>query len=197
MGKFCLNMLEMALRLANHDRSYEGVALKFFEHFASIAAAMGELWDEPDGFFYDRLRMPDGSSLPLRARSMVGLLPLFAAVQLDPRCGNGCRSSASGPIGFSSTSAAGRLLRLLREGRPAGVIALVDESRLRRVLARMLDEAEFLSPYGLRSLSRYHRDHPLVVALAAAKRGSTTSRPSRRADSSAATRTGAGRSGSR
>jgi hypothetical protein len=84
MGKFCLNMLEMALRLANRDHSYEGVALKFFEHFAAIAEAMGELWDETDGFFYDRLRMPDGSSRPLRARSMVGLLPVFAAVRLEP-----------------------------------------------------------------------------------------------------------------
>src|SRR5271157_4352783 len=83
MAKFCLNMLEMALRLANQDRSYEGVAIKFFEHFASIAAAMNELWDEEDGFFYDRLRKPDGSILPLRARSMVGLLPIFAAVELS------------------------------------------------------------------------------------------------------------------
>ena len=83
MAKFCLNMLEMALRLANHDRAYEDVALKFFEHFAQIAIAMNELWDEQDGFFYDRLRKPDGSTMPLRARSMVGLLPLFAAVQLS------------------------------------------------------------------------------------------------------------------
>ena len=83
MAKFCLNMLEMALRLANHDRAYEDVALKFFEHFAQIATAMNELWDEQDGFFYDRLRKPDGSTIPLRARSMVGLLPLFAAVQLS------------------------------------------------------------------------------------------------------------------
>ena len=85
MAKFCLNMLEMALRLANRDRAYEGVAVKFFEHFAAIAAAMGELWDEEDGFFYDRLRMPDGSTLPLRARSMVGLLPIFAAVRVRRR----------------------------------------------------------------------------------------------------------------
>ena len=82
MAKYCLNMLEMALRLANHDRSYEDIAIKFFEHFASIAAAMGELWDEQDGFFYDRLREPNGATLVVRARSMVGLLPVFASCQI-------------------------------------------------------------------------------------------------------------------
>ncbi len=82
MAKYCLNMLEMALRLANHDRSYEDIAVKFFEHFASIAPAMNELWDEEDGFFYDRLRKPDGETMVVRARSAVGLLPVFASVQL-------------------------------------------------------------------------------------------------------------------
>ncbi len=83
MAKFCLNMLEMALRLANHQPTYEDVAVKFFEHFALIAAAMSKLWDEQDGFFYDRVRKHDGSTFTVRARSMVGLLPIFAAVQLD------------------------------------------------------------------------------------------------------------------
>ena len=83
MAKFCLNMLEMALRLANHQPSYEDLAVKFFEHFALIAAAMSKLWDDQDGFFYDRLRKRDGSTFTVRARSMVGLLPIFAAVQLD------------------------------------------------------------------------------------------------------------------
>ena len=89
MAKFCLNMLEMAVCLANRDPSYEDVALKFFEHFAKIAHAMRELWDEEDGFFYDHLRKPDGQVFTIRARSMVGLLPIFAAVQI----------SASGPEG--------------------------------------------------------------------------------------------------
>ena len=83
MAKFCLNMLEMALRLANHQPTYEDVAVKFFEHFALIATAMSKLWDEQDSFFYDRLRKRDGSTFTVRARSMVGLLPMFAAVQLD------------------------------------------------------------------------------------------------------------------
>ena len=166
MAKFCLNMLEMALRLANHDRTYEDVALKFFEHFAQIATAMNELWDEQDGFFYDRLRKPDGSTIPLRARSMVGLLPLFAAVQLSATLWERLsyfRGRASWFI-ENKPQLAGFVRYFAKDDRPE-LIALVDESRLRRVLARMLDEAEFLSPYGLRSLSRYHREHPLIVPL--------------------------------
>jgi Mannosylglycerate hydrolase MGH1-like glycoside hydrolase domain len=166
MAKFCLNMLEMALRLANHDRTYEDVALKFFEHFASIAAAMGELWNEQDGFFYDRLRMPDGSILPVRARSMVGLLPLFAAVNLSASLWErlpGFRRRASWFVA-NKPQLASFLRYFANDDRPE-LIGLVDETRLRRVLARMLDEAEFLSPYGLRSLSRFHREHPLVITL--------------------------------
>jgi hypothetical protein len=166
MAKFCLNMLEMALRLANHDRAYEDVAVKFFEHFAAIAAAMNELWDEQDGFFYDRLRMPDGSTLPLRARSMVGLLPLFTAVELDPSLWEGLsyvRARARWVI-ENKPPLAGFCHYFAQEGRPT-LIALVDESKLRRVLARMLDEEEFLSPFGLRSLSRHHREHPLAIVL--------------------------------
>ena len=83
MAKYCLNMLEIALRLANHDAAYEDIAIKFFEHFALIAAAMNELWDEQDGFFYDRVRKPDGQVVIVRARSMVGLLPIFASVRFD------------------------------------------------------------------------------------------------------------------
>ncbi|HTO46718.1 MAG TPA: glucosidase [Burkholderiales bacterium] len=166
MAKFCLNMLEMSLRLANRDRSYEGVAVKFFEHFAAIAAAMGELWDEQDGFFYDRLRKPDGSSMVLRARSMVGLLPIFAAVRVPAALWEGLpdfRARARWFIDHKPELAA-CLRYFMRDNRPE-VIALVDEVRLRRVLARMLDESEFLSPYGLRSLSRYHREHPLILEV--------------------------------
>ena len=166
MGKFCLNMLEMALRLANRDHSYEGVALKFFEHFAAIAEAMGELWDETDGFFYDRLRMPDGSSRPLRARSMVGLLPVFAAVRLEPALWENLPDFRARAAWFLRHR---RDLARLEEFKVDGRIqlaTLVDTSQLRRVLSRMLDENEFFSPFGLRSLSRFHRDHPLVVPLA-------------------------------
>ena len=139
MAKFCLNMLEMALRLANHDRTYEDVALKFFEHFAQIATAMNELWDEQDGFFYDRLRKPDGSTIPLRARSMVGLLPLFAAVQLSATLWERLpyfRGRARWFIENKPQSQAS-CATSAKDDRPE-LIVLVDESRLRRVLARML-----------------------------------------------------------
>ncbi len=166
MAKFCLNMLEMALRLANHDNAYEDVALKFFEHFASIAAAMNELWDEQDGFYYDRLRKPDGSTIPVRARSVVGLLPIFAAVELNESLWNELPRFRARARWFidNKPHLTGFAHYFAQEGRPR-LIALVDDARLRRVLARMLDEEEFFSPYGLRSLSRHHREHPLVLAL--------------------------------
>jgi len=166
MAKFCLNMLEMALRLANRDRSYEDVAVKFLEHFAAVATAMAELWDEADGFFYDRLRKPDGSSLALRARSMVGLLPIFTAVEVPPALWEGLPDFRARARWFidNKPHLTACLRYFLRDGRPE-VITIVPEAGLRRVLARMLDEGEFLSPYGLRSLSRYHRDHPLVLNL--------------------------------
>ncbi len=166
MAKFCLNMLEISLRLANHDRAYEDIAIKFFEHFASIAVAMNELWDEHDGFFYDRLRAPGGESQPVRARSMVGLLPLFAAVKLDAPLWERLPDfrRRAGWFIAHKPELAGFMHYFSKDGRPE-LIALVDRSRLRRVLGPMLDEAEFLSPYGLRSLSRYHREHPLVLEL--------------------------------
>jgi hypothetical protein len=165
MGKFCLNMLEMALRLANHQPTYEDVAVKFFEHFALIATAMSKLWDEQDSFFYDRLRKRDGSTFMVRARSMVGLLPIFAAVQFDsslwerlPMFQKRTRWYIENKPGFSE-------FLYTRPDERNGLISLVGKSRLRKILASMLDEAEFLSPYGLRSLSRYHREHPLIVNM--------------------------------
>ncbi|MBK1646451.1 glucosidase [Thiocapsa imhoffii] len=166
MAKYCLNMLEMALRLANHDASYEDIALKFFEHFAAIAEAMGRLWDEQDGFFYDRLRHPDGTIKTIRSRSMVGLLPIFAAVELPAalwqRLPN-FRKRARWFIDHHPELTA--FLHFYKTGRFPEVICLVDETRLQRVLARMLDETEFLSPYGLRSLSRFHHEHPLILQM--------------------------------
>ena len=167
MAKYCLNMLEMALRLANHDRAYEDIAIKFFEHFASIAAAMNELWDETDGFFYDRLRKPDGQTIVVRARSMVGLLPVFASVQLPSHLvGALAELPRAAALVHRQHAAPDGLRALFHPRRTArSSICLVDKPRLQRVLSRMFDENEFLSPYGLRSLSRYHRDHPLVIDL--------------------------------
>ena len=166
MAKFCLNMLEMALRLANNDPSYEDMAVKFFEHFASIAVAMGELWDEEDGFFYDRLRDPDGHDITVRSHSMVGLLPIFSAVELSESLWERLPNFRKRANWFIERQPHLRkfLSYFAKDKRP-GLIALTSGTRLKRVLARMLDETEFLSPYGLRSLSRYHREHPLVLAL--------------------------------
>ncbi|HTO53607.1 MAG TPA: glucosidase [Myxococcota bacterium] len=166
MAKFCLNMLEMALRLSNHNPAYQGVAVKFFEHFAAIADALDSLWDEEDGFFYDRLRRPDGSILPVRARSMVGLLPVFAAVGVDAALWEKLPdfTKHSGWFLRSHPRLSGLLHCYMHAGLPQ-VIAAVDTTRLRRLLARMLDENEFLSRFGLRSLSRYHKEHPLIVSV--------------------------------
>jgi hypothetical protein len=127
---------------------------------------MRELWNDEDGFFYDRMRMPDGSTTPLRARSMVGLLPLFAAVRIDASLWEKLPDFRARARWFidNKPQLSSFLRHFARDDRPE-LISLVDEPRLRRVLSRMLDEQEFLSPYGLRSLSRRHLEHPLVVAL--------------------------------
>jgi hypothetical protein len=170
MTMFCQNMLEIAVELAAVDPTYEVMAAKFVDHFAWIALAMNKvgddgMWDEEDGFYYDVLRLPDGSGHRLKVRSMVGLLPLCATTVIDawqrervPRVMDlvalRLRSmpeitSSIHPTGPGHYGYAGR-----------GIMALLNEDRLRRVLAKMLDENEFLSPYGIRSLSRYHAEHP-------------------------------------
>jgi hypothetical protein len=172
MALFCQNMLEIACELALTDPDYEDMTLKFVEHFLWIASAMGHIgqdcgmWDEEDGFYYDVLRLPSGQSQRLKVRSMVGLLPLCAATVFD------------GEMLKNSPEVAERLHWFL-ESRPElraaihdplkqGVhgrrlASILDETRLRRVLAKMLDEKEFLSEFGLRSLSRYHADHPYCI----------------------------------
>jgi hypothetical protein len=182
MAMYCLDMLEMAVRLALHDPTYEDVAVKFFEHFTYIATAMNDqgLWDEEDGFFYDRLRRPsDGTEMRLKVRSMVGIVPMYAAVALEreaiPR--------------FPVLSA--RVFDFLRHrpefrgvvhvhpggGDRRALLSVLDEDRLRRVLARLLDEGEFLSPHGLRSLSAVHRDQPYEIWMEGRKVGSVGYEP--------------------
>ncbi len=173
MALFCQNMMEMTAELAMTDPDYAEMALKFVEHFLWIASAMGHLggetgmWDEEDGFYYDVLRLPDGRAQRLKVRSMVGLLPFCAATVFE------------GGL-FAKYPELGERLQWFLETRPElctaihnpkqlGVAdrrlaSILDESRLRRVLAKMLDENEFLSPYGIRSLSRYHADHPYVTS---------------------------------
>jgi hypothetical protein len=170
MGLFCQNLLQIAIELALHDRSYASVAFKFAEHFFLIANAMfgmgGEgMWDEEDGFFYDLLRLPSGQSTRLKVRSMVGLLPLCASTVIPTPL------QERFPDAMKALSRRLHRLPELRQnlshmekvgygGRR--LLSMLDENRLRRVLGHMLDPAEFLSDYGIRALSRWHASHPFV-----------------------------------
>jgi hypothetical protein len=172
MAMYCLNMLAMALELAREDEAYEDVASKFFEHFVYIAHAMhdrgGEgvnLWDAEDGFFYDVLHLPDGQLRPIKVRSMVGLIPLFAVETLEADIVNRLRGFARRMQWFIDNRPAFRQhVELLDEPRRGTrrLLSLVTREQLPRVLRFLLDEGEFLSPYGIRALSRFHRDHPFV-----------------------------------
>ncbi len=172
MALFCQNMLDIAAELAMTDPDYVDMALKFVEHFLWIASAMGHMggetsmWDEEDGFYYDVLRLPDGRSQRLKVRSMVGLLPLCAATVFDGKLLVKYPEIAERFRWFLESRP--ELCSLIHDPRKPGVdgrrlASILDETKLRRVLAKMLDENEFLSPYGIRSLSRYHAEHPFVM----------------------------------
>jgi len=175
MGMYCLNMLAMALELAKEDLAYEDVASKFFEHFVHIAHAMNDigtegksLWDEEDGFYYDLLHLPSGEEHFLKIRSMVGLIPLFAVETLEPEIVDrlpGFKrrmqwfidNNEDVPEHIEMTQRSARGVRRL--------LSLANRKQLKRILKRMLDETEFLSPHGIRALSRYHLDHPYEVQV--------------------------------
>jgi len=171
MGMYCLVMLRIAIELTPHDRSYEDIASKFFEHFLYIASAInrlggGGLWDEEDGFFYDRLRLPDERKIPMRLRSMVGLIPLFAVTTLDAEALDRMPGFRRRMTWFIKHRAdlCQNVASITRPGQEERtLLSMVHPSRLERVLQCMLDENEFLSPYGIRGISRYHRDHPFVL----------------------------------
>ena len=172
MALFCQNMLEIASEIASEDPTFEDMAVKFVDHFLSISHAMNKvgqagMWDEEDGFYYDVLRLPDGSATRLKVRSLVGLLPICAAtivepshrervpkivehfeerVRRRPELLQGIHATGEGARGYGDR----------------GIIAVVNEQRLRRILSKLLDENEFLSPHGIRGLSRFHQDHPYV-----------------------------------
>ena len=159
MAMYALNLLEIALVLAEHDRAYEDAATKFFEHFAYIAQAMREkgLWNDEDGFFYDLLALDDGQRVPLRVRSMVGLLPLTAVTTLGMATLRRLPDFAGRPGWFLTNKPAYRDVvgaTHVRDGAEGRLLAVVDAERLVRIMSVMLDEQEFLSPYGLRA-SRY------------------------------------------
>ncbi len=175
MATFAKTMLSNALLLAEQDPTYEDLASKFWEHFIYIANAMNSrsnpertLWDEQDGFFYDHLISPEGKRFPIRARTMVGFVPMFGASAVHA---NACNRHPSfyrrmqwfithrpdliESVGPMVTPGANNTL----------ILGLVRADQLRRMLAYMLDEKEFLSPYGIRAVSRYHLEHPLVLYL--------------------------------
>jgi hypothetical protein len=169
MALFSLNMLEIAMELTDHNPAYADMTAKFLQHFVSIASATvhaGEgagMWDEEDGFFYDVLRWPDGGVQRLKVRSMVGLLPLCAVAVFDGHFMDEHPEVLKNLQGF--LGARPELTAFIHNpatrgehGRRLG--AILNETNLRRVLEKMLDEREFLSPYGIRSLSRFHADHP-------------------------------------
>jgi hypothetical protein len=177
MAFYCQNMLEMALILTEYDPLYEEIAFKFVQHFMWIAYAMDrigenhdEMWDEEDGFFYDLLRLPDGEAMRLKVRSLVGLLPLCASTVFEA-------DVTRYPVLME-------LINLFRKRHPELVaqvaptdkgfigykerrlLSILNKEKLERVLAYMLDENEFLGPHGIRSLSRYHLEHPFVFNAA-------------------------------
>jgi len=175
MAMYTLNLLAIAMELAREDTSYEDVASKFWEHFIYIADAMNhrghdgiELWNEEDGFFYDVLHLPNGEHFPMKVRSMVGLIPLFAVETLEPEM-------LENLPGFK------RRLEWFIKHRPdlteniacmrtqgqaqRRLLSIVNGERLRQVLKVMLDEREFLSPYGIRAVSRYHLENPYMLQV--------------------------------
>lgn len=170
MAMYSLNMLRISVELARHNPVYEDIASKFFEHFLYIASAMNTLggaglWDETDGFFYDRIKTPDGENVPLRVRSLVGLIPLFAVEVLDTAQVGGLKGFLRRVEWFLAHRpdlCANLYLAVYAPGCSSGLLSLVTQERLRRILKVMLDESEFLSPYGIRSLSRRHAGEPYV-----------------------------------
>jgi mannosylglycerate hydrolase MGH1-like protein len=164
MALYCLSMLEIALLLAKDDRAYEDVAIKFFEHFTLIAEAINDrgLWDEADGFYYDQVRRAsDGETWPVRVRSMTGLIPLFAVAVADASVTAGLTEFGTRVAEFLDARPEYRAaVQPARDAQTTAMLALVGVDRLPRVLERLADDTEFLSPHGIRSLSAAYRDRP-------------------------------------
>ena len=176
MGMFCLNLLRMSLELARQNPVYENIATKFFEHFLGIAGAINSaggkhsgLWDETDEFFYDVLHLPGGRYVRLRVRSLVGLMPLLAVETIEPELLDAMPSFRSRLEWYLAHRP--DLARLISRWHEPGsgdrrLIALTRGHRMKRLLRRMLDPEEFLSPFGVRSLSKHHAAHPYVLNIA-------------------------------
>jgi hypothetical protein len=173
MGMYCLNMLAIALELARDNHAYEDVASKFFEHFVYIAYATDNvgghsLWDEEDGFFYDVLYLPDGTRRPLKVRSMVGLIPLFAVETLEPDIVDRLPGFKRRMQWFIDNHPEFREhveMVVKPDGSVRRLLSITTRAQLPRVLRYMLDEAEFLAPYGIRALSRFHQAQPYIFTV--------------------------------
>ena len=172
MGMYCLNMLTIALELARHNPAYEDVASKFFEHFVYIARAMNdvggiELWNAEDGFYYDACCLPGGRRFPMKLRSMVGLIPLFAVDTLESDVVDRLPGFKRRMQWFieNRPDLSDHVETESVDGRVRRFLSLVNRHRLRRILRYMLDEQEFLSPFGVRALSRHHREHPYLLKV--------------------------------
>lgn len=174
MALFSLNMLEIAIELAMHDEIHKDMALKFLQHFASIAAATLHaggntgMWDEEDGFFYDVLQLPNGQSQRLKVRSMVGLLPLCAVTVFEGELARKYPDIVQRAVDFFNSRP--ELAAFIHSPTAHGqqdrrLCSILDETKLRRVLSRMLNEDEFFSPYGIRALSRCHAEHPYIFRV--------------------------------
>lgn len=173
MALFSQNMLELAVELAIDDSSYEEMVFKFIQHFQFIAMAMNKpgqdgMWDEEDGFYYDLLRLPDGTSEKLKVRSLVGLLPLCATTIIEKS------QRDKVPMAIATIIENRRRMPELKDAMHAtgeghfginerGILALVTKEKLKKILSRMLDEDEFLGSHGIRSISKYHEEHPYVL----------------------------------
>ncbi|MDT4955834.1 MAG: hypothetical protein QOJ02_3972 [Acidobacteriota bacterium] len=175
MAMYTLNLLAIALELAREDQAYEDVASKFWEHFIFIAHAMNnigrdnvDLWNEEDGFYYDVLHTPDGEHTPMRVHSIVGLIPLFAVETLEPEMLDRLPGFKRRMEWFiqNRPDLTGNVASMEMPGKKERrLLSVVNPNRLRRVLKMMLDENEFLSPYGIRALSRFHLEHPYSIML--------------------------------
>ena len=175
MAMYTLNLLAIALELASEDPTYEDVASKFWEHFVYIAHAMGHrgddgmgLWNEEHGFFYDVLKLPDGSHFPMKIRSMVGLIPLFAVETLDPEVLDKLPDFKRRLEWFidNRPDLTENVACMRSEGRgERRLLSIATTERLRSILKFMLDEREFLSPYGIRSVSQFHRGNPYKLEV--------------------------------
>jgi hypothetical protein len=167
---YCLNLMRIALELAKENRVYEALATKFFEHYTYVAAAMKrmgnrdyQLWDEKDGFFYDVLRYPDGHFRKFRARSLVGLIPLFAVERLELDWIEPF-SEFTGHVNWFMQNRHELVKDVVHtvehDGKTTHILTIVNEQQLVRLMQQIWDPGEFLSPYGIRSLSKAHEARP-------------------------------------